>query len=72
MTECPLAKLVARCLSEKIKTDFILTFTISGEGKKGRIIGFICLTLEAWNILKFGFFLDWTYFCQYADCGILD
>lgn len=32
MTECPLAKLVAHCLSEN--TDFILKFTILGEGEK--------------------------------------
>lgn len=70
MTECPLAKLVAHCLSPN--TDFILKFTILGGGEERKNYRFHLLTLESWNILKYGFFLDWTYFCQYADCGILD
>lgn len=35
-----------------------------------KIKGFICRTLEAGNIEKYGFFLDWTYVSQDVGCGI--
>lgn len=37
---------------------------------KYAVKGFICQTLEAWDIAKYGFFLDWAYVSQYAGCGI--